>query len=234
MATTLGAILTIVRAHLMETTARFWSDAELISLANLGIADLWRGINELQQKHFCVLDITNVSQVASATSLSGVPATLIRVHMLEPRSLTASSGQLVYTPRPYEHPDFQNARAANAVDPSSGGTIYWDQATAGGPVAAPTVYVAPALTTTVTLALMYVPTLALVASGGDNPIPGASDNAIVAWTLAYARAKERPDRAPDPGWIQIYATEKKNLVVSLDQRQVQEQETADAFFENYW
>lgn len=234
MATLLSSILTIVRASLMETTARFWTDAELISLANLGISDLWRGLNELQQKHFCTLDVTNVSHVAGATTLTGVPADLIRVHMLEPRSLTGSHASLVYKPLPYEHPMFQSARAGDAIDPSNGGIIYWDQTTAGGPVAAPTVYVAPSVTTTVPLSLMYVPTLALIGAADNNPIPGASDNAIAAWTISYARAKERPDRAPDPSWLQIYATEKKNLVVALDQRQVQEQETVDAMFESYW
>jgi hypothetical protein len=234
MATTLSALLTIARNALIEPTAKLWSDAELISIANLGIKDLWRGINELRQKHFCTLDVTNVSQVASATSLSGVPSNLIRVHMLEPRDLTASSGSLIYTPLPYEHPLFQSARSAQAFDPTSGGVVYWDQIAAGGPVAAPTVVVAPALSSTVNLSLMYVPTLALIGSSDSNPIPGESDNAVVAWIIAYARAKEREDRAPDPRWIEVYATEKRNLILSLDERQVQDRETVDALFEAYW
>lgn len=234
MATTMASLLGIARASLMETSARFWSDAELLAIANLGVKDLWRGINELQQKHFCTLDTTHVSQVANATTLTGVPSDLLRVHMLEVRDLRGSSRSLTYKPLKYEHPKFQSARASAPQDPGTGGWVYWDQSTAGGPVAAPTIYVAPALSTTVELSLMYVPVLATLASGDTNPIPGESDNAIVAWTIAYARAKERDDRAPDPGWIKIYATDKQNLIISLDERQVQEQDTADAMFEPYW
>jgi hypothetical protein len=105
---------------------------------------------------------------------------------------------------------------------------------AGGPVVAPTVMVAPKVTAAVNLSLTYVPVLGDLTAASANPIPGESDNAIIAWMVAYARAKEREDRAPDPGWLTIYATEKQNLLVSLTPRQDQEPMVASAFFEEYW
>lgn len=236
MATALSSLITIARASLIEPTANFWTDAELVSILNLGIADLWRGINELRQKHFCTLDTTNVYLAASGTTLTGVPADLFRVHMLEPRDLSSSgsSRMLHFEPKSYEHPEFQAARASDSLDPSSGGTIYWEQGSAGGPVAAPVVYIAPTVTSQVLLKLMYVPTLGTYVAGDNNPIPGHADQALVNWLVAYARAKEREDRSPDPGWIELYATEKRNLIRGLDERQVQDQETADAMFQPYW
>ena len=71
-------------------------------------------------------------------------------------------------------------------------------------------------------------------SASNNPIPGESDNAVVAWTVAYARAKEREDRSPDPNWLAVYATEKQHLLQSLGLRQLQEPEFADAMFMSYW
>ena len=44
MATLLSAIETQARRHLIETTASFWSSAELIDITNKGIKDLWRTV----------------------------------------------------------------------------------------------------------------------------------------------------------------------------------------------
>lgn len=236
MATLLSDLETLVRYHLNEATASFWSSAELVALMNLGAHDLWRGVVDIRAKHICTLDTTNVSLAANATSLTGVPADCVRVHMIEPRDLSSSSASrwLTFRPLVYTDPVFQAARASDAIDPTGGGTIFWDQIGAGGPVAAPTVVVAPKVNTAVNLAFTYAPSLGALTAASSNPIPGESDNALVAWTVAYARAKEREDRSPDPGWLTIYATEKQNLLNVLAPRQDQEPMVASAFFAEYW
>ena len=235
MATLLSALEVHVRYHLSETTASYWSSAELVGHMNLGMKDLWRSINDLHQEHFCTVDTTNVSQTASATTLTGVPSDVARVHLIEPRDLSVSgtSRTLAYRPKDYAHPDFQAARSASAIDPSSQ-VIWYTLHGAGGPVAAPTIYVAPMVNTAVNLTLVYVPTLTAKTTSDNNPIPGESDQAIIAWTVAHARAKEREDRAPDPSWLTIYSTEKQNLLVSLTPRQTQEPQVAEAMFEAFW
>lgn len=52
------------------------------------------------------------------------------------------------------------------------------------------------------------------------PLPGDPDEALVAFVLSRARAREREDRQPDPGWVQIYSAEKANLITSLSPRDV--------------
>jgi hypothetical protein len=86
----------------------------------------------------------------------------------------------------------------------------------------------------VSLRFVYVPTLATMTAASTVPIPGEADNALIAWTVAYARAKERDDRSPDPGWLTVYATEKQHLLQSLGLRQLQEPEYVKAMFEEYW
>lgn len=235
MATLLSSLITAVRFKLQEPTARHWSDAELLDDLNRGIADLWRGINELRQKHFCTL-ATGITQAANATTLTGMPADVVRIHSLEPADVSSTgTGRLLrYEYKPYQHPVFQSARSSDSVDPATGGVVYFDLTEAGGPVEAPIVYVAPKLSSAVSLAAMYVPSLAALTASDANPIPCGSDNALIAWTVAFARAKERPDRAPDPVWLQVYATEKKAIIIACDERQDQDQETADALFEPYW
>ena len=235
MPTLLSALEVQARYHLNEATASYWSSAELIAAANLACHDLWRSVSDLRALHIATLDVTNVSLAANATSLTGVPADCVRVHMLEPRDLSSSgtSRGLKFTPKPYNSPEFQLARAQDATDPSNG-EVFWVQMGAGGPVVAPTVMVAPMVTSTVLLSLTYVPVLADLTAGSANPIPGESDNAVIAWMVAYARAKERDDRAPDPSWLTVYATEKQNLLVSLTPRQDQEPMVATAYFQEYW
>ena len=98
----------------------------------------------------------------------------------------------------------------------------------------PTIYVAPKLSAAVNLSMTYVPSLAVLTAISTNPVPGESDNAVIAWTVAYARAKERDDRAPDAGWLAIYGSEKQNILVSLSPRQTQEPVVATAMFEELW
>lgn len=232
MATTLSTLETAVRFRLNEPTANYWSSAELVAIMNLGIHDLWRSVNDLHTNHFCTIDATNVSLSASASTLTGVPSDCVRVHMLEVRDLSSSGSHryLTFEPKAYNHADFQAARAADAIAPTCGGVIYYTLIGAGGPVSAPTVRVAPQVSSAVSLALTYVPTLGTLTTSDNNPIPGEADNAVICWTVAYARAKERDDRAPDPGWLQMYATEKQNILVSLTPRQDQEPQVAESCF----
>lgn len=234
MATTLQTIVDITRRHLNApaATETFWTDAELVAIINRGIRDLWRSINDNFQDYFLTVDSTNVSLAAGAGQLTGVPAGVSIIRALEPRTL--STAQIVFRPKPYDHADFQSARAATAINPSQGGTVWWHVIGAGAPVAAPTILVAPTLASTLNLTLIYVPTIDDVAIGANNPIPGESDNALVAWAVAYARAKEREDRSPDPAWISVYGTEKQEILVGLTPRQTEEEDVVEAMFEQYW
>lgn len=233
MATTIQTIVDIARRHLLEGSASFWSDAELVALANRGIRDLWRSINDNYQDYFHTVDATNVSMAASTATLSGVPSDVGIVRGLEPRDLTTYP-TLHFRPKNYTHPDFMAARSLAAQNPSLGGTVWWSVSGAGGPVAAPTIYVAPLLSVAVPLRLIYVPTITEKVIADNNPIPGESDNALVAWIIAYARAKEREDRSPDPGWIAVYSTEKQSILTALTPRQTDEEDIAEALFEGYW
>lgn len=234
MATALSSLETQARRHLQETTARFWSSAELIDIANKGLKDLWRAVVDLHQEHFLTVDVTNVYYSASATSLSGVPSDCYRVHLIEHADTTTAPGQTtLFVPRDYNSADFINARSLTAQDITSGVRLYYCLTQAGAPVAAPTVLVAPKLTTAIAAAsirFVYVPTLAEKVAADNNPIPGESDNAVIAWMVAYARAKEREDRSPDPNWLGVYATEKQNLLTSLTPRQTQEPDVVEDLF----
>lgn len=235
MATLLSSIESQARKHLKEDTASFWTSAELIDIINNGIKDLWGAVIDLNQEHFLTVDESNVSLAASSNSLTGVPTDVFRVHLIEPRD-TTSAGQYracTFKPRDYNHPDFINARAQGAQDPSNGLEILYTLTNAGAPVGAPTVRTAPQLSAALTLRFVYVPVLAAVAANGSNPIPGESDQALIAWCVAYARAKEREDRSPDPNWLAVYATEKQNILVRCAPRQSQEPEVVDGFFEGF-
>lgn len=225
----------MVRRQLVELTASYWSDDELIDLMNLCVHDLWGPINDEYQYHFATLDVTNVTMPASSTELSGVPADVFRVELLEARDLTTtgSNQNLIFVPRDYRHPDFISARAMDVQDPSNC-IIYYCLFNPGAPVGAPTIKVAPKVSSAVNLTLLYVPTLAKITSGGRNPVPGESDAALIAYTIAWARAKETEERLPDPGWLAVYKAEKQNLLVRLTPRETQEPSVADAMFEPYW
>jgi len=235
MATLLSAIETQARRHLVETTARYWSSAELIDIINNGIKDLWGAIIDLNQEHFATIDITNVSMAADTATLTGVPTDVFRVLLIEPLDTTASGAHrwVKFTPKDYNSAAFTNARAQAAQDPTNGLEIYYALRNAGAPVAAPSVDVGPQVSTAISLRFVYVPVLAAVAANGSNPIPGESDNALIAWCVAYARAKEREDRSPDPNWLAVYSTEKNNITVRLTPRQTQEPEVVEDFFDSY-
>lgn len=231
MATTIDAIVVNARVHLIETSAFFWTDAELVSHAIAGIRDLWRSITDNYQDYFITVDETNVSQAANSGTLTGVPTDVFRVKGIEPRTLSES--QILYYPLDYSHADFQRARSSPAQDPSSS-TIYYDLHGTAGPVGAPTIRVAPMSTSQILLRLIYIPTLPTLTGASTNPIPAESDNAVMAWTIAYARAKEREDRAPDSEWLAIYATEKAHILQAITPRQDDENEYVEALFEPYW
>lgn len=233
MATACADLLTIVRSHLHEAIARFWTDSELMALMTLGARDLWKAINDNFQDFFLTIDEGgSVSLPANATTLAGVPSDVTRVHLIEPLD-PDTFNNVTFTPKPYEHPDFCAARAQPAVD-STAQMIYYHVSQAGAPVAAPTIHTAPKVLTAIPLRFVYVPTIAALTTASTNSIPGESDAALVAYTVAFARAKEREDRSPDPAWVAIYEKEKTKTLVSLTPREVQEPEHVEGIFDQYW
>lgn len=235
MATLMSDLITTARLHLNEPTANFWSDAELLTHGNHGVKDLWRAIIDLHQGHFLTINEADVSMPANSNELDDVPEDVFRVELIEVRDLTTANSvqDMVFMPRPINHPDVSGARGVGPVSPS-GQTIYYTLFNAGAPIDAPSIEVAPQITAEVELRFVYTPVLAALASDDDNPIPGESDHAVVAWIVAHARAKEREDRMPDPGWLQMYATDKRALLTALTPRQTQEPDYVEAFFEPYW
>lgn len=236
MATTISTIETLARRHLEETTPKFWTSAELVSHIIAGIKDLWReGVN-IKSELFLTYDNTNVSLAANSSTLTGVPTDVHKIYLIEPRDTTSagSNQDLIFLPRNINSQDFRAARGRTAIDPVND-TIFFAITGAGSPVGAPTIRVAPQVNSAVNLLFVYVPTVSSSLSGAsDVPFPGEADNALVAWAVAYARAKEREDRMPDPGWLDIYKAEKGNLMASLGERQLQEPEYAYAVFEPFW
>jgi hypothetical protein len=233
-----GDATTAPTVNTSGVTNAFWTDAELLDIATRGVTDLWAAILDLHQEHFLTIDESNVSMAASSSSLTGVPTDTFRVHLIEPRDTTDSnaSRNIRFVPRDYNSADFQNARAENDFDPTGDRVVFYALIGAGSPVAAPTVKVAPPLSSALTLRFVYVPALDVssYATTTSNPIPGESNNAVVAWMVAFARGKEREDRAPDPGWLSIYATEKQSLLTRLTPRQTQEPDVVEGMFEGYW
>lgn len=223
MATTLQAIITRARLTLLETTPSFWSDAELLAHGNAAIKDLWKAIVDLYQDHIVTMDISSMSLAANTQTVSGVPANLFRIVMIQPRVIGESNTNpgLVFQPRRLIDPDFVQAQAMRAVEPRHR-VIFYAVINAGAPVAAPAIVVAPLVSSDVPLAVWFNPVIADVLIAGDNPIPGESDKAIEEWIIAYARAKERDDRSPDTEHLNVYATEKRNLITVLTPRSVQE------------
>lgn len=234
-ATPISGLITAARYHLNEPTARFWADAELLDHARRGCTDLWGAIIDLNEEHYIVEDATNVSLAASATTLTGVPSNTFRVFLIEPRdvSSTGASRDITFVPRSFNHPYFVAMRSANSADITGKFNIAYALMNEGYPVAAPTVRVAPTVTAALNLRFVYIP--GVVPSGfttsTTNPVPGESDNALIAWMVAYARAKEREDRSPDPAWIAIYSTEKQSLLTRMAPRQTQEPKIVDGLFD---
>lgn len=237
MATLISSVITDARVELKETTARYWTDAELLAHFKKGVNDLWGAIIDLNQEHYLTVDISNVSLAVDGVTLTGVPSDCFRVELIEPRDTTSAGATpaVIFTPRDYKSAHFRNARQIGSQDPTAGLEIFYALSQAGSPVAAPTIHVAPPVTATVSLRFVYTPgpNASALTTASNNPIPGESDNALMAWMIAYARAKEREDRSPDPNWLAIYATEKQNLLVRMTPRQTQEPEVVEDCFGAY-
>ena len=237
-ATPISAIVTAVRNQLIEPTARFWQDAELQEIMRLGAIDLWGAILDLHQDHYFKVNATDVVLKSGLSEVSGVPDDCFRILLIEPRTTTANStgNRIIFVPRKYKDTDFAVARTLDAQDPSTmgGRTIYYDITGVGSPVEAPHIQTAPIISSDLPLRLVYNPTLAWDASG-VNPVPGASDNALKAWTVAFAMAKEGPQggRIPDPGWLKVYATEKQTILTRLTPREEQEPEVVEDLFQGF-
>lgn len=213
----------------------FWSDDEMFGYAKRGTTDLWKSVIDLHREHFLTLNSTDVSLASGASQLSGVPNDTFRVYLIE--STTPSVNGCVFIPRPVNNRDFIAARLQGqqaSVQPTSGVRVYYCLTGAGAPNSAPVVLTAPALASAVSLNFWYVPVLGIDkydVKSATNPIPGESDQALIAWIIAHARAKERDDRSPDPAWLAVYASEKTNLLASLTPRQEQEPEYVESVFE---
>lgn len=235
MATLMSTLVSRARLTLLEpaeVTDGFWTDAELLAHGNAGVKNLWQAIIDLYQDHFATDDITTMSLAASTQAMVGVPADLFRILIIQPRTLGQSSSNqgLIFKPRTLTHPDFVQAQACRAVSPVNT-VIYYAVVNAGAPVAAPSIKIAPLVTSAVLLNVKYVPTLADVTLVQNNPIPGESDKAITEYIIAFARAKEREDRSPDPEHVAIYATEKRALLTALTPRSDQEPDVVMGFWE---
>jgi len=217
----------------MELSARFWSDAELNDYIGAGIRDLWGAILDLHQEHYFTVDETNVYLAAGGTVLSGVPEDVFRVLGIEPRDTTSTGGQrgVIFVPKKYNSPEFRAARTQGQYDSGSSLIIYYDVSQAGAPVGAPTIHIAPAISGQLLLRFIYAPTLddGNLEDNDLNPIPGESDNALVAYCIAWAHAKDRDDGSPDPAFIAIYSAEKTNILTRLTPRQEDEPDVVDDF-----
>jgi hypothetical protein len=235
MPTKISRIEELSRQRLIETTPRFWSSAELTEIIITGIRDLWRDIVDLKQEHYLHVNTTDVFYAANSDRLTGVPADVHKIYLIE--SLYHDSNDpnvgLIFTPQDYNSIHFQMARGRESIDPKND-AIYYAITGQGAPVNAPIVLCAPPVTSLVQTRFCYVPTLGDLTTNDFVPIPGEADNALVAWTVAFAHAKEREDRAPDSNWLSIYQTEKSHLLQSLGLRQYQEPSFANAMFEQYW
>lgn len=216
--------------------APFWTEQELLDLLILGCKDLWRAIVDLHQGHFTTIDEANVSVVANTTTLLGVPVDCFRILMVEPRDLSqADASRAVYfKPKQYHSLAFQSARSQSANNSTNRNeVVFYDILNPGSPVAAPSIVIAPTLSSALLLRLVYVHVLPTLTESTDNPIPGESDNALISWCVAWARAKERDDRMPDPAWLATYSTDKQSLLTALTPRQEQEEEIVEGLFDGF-
>jgi len=237
MATLISTILGNARADLLETSASFWTDAELLAHFKSGVNDMWGAIVDLDEAHYQTTDITNVSVAANSETLAGVPADCFRVVLIEPRDLTSTSqtSLVMFWPRKANSFMARNARQIPAQDPTAGLDIFYEVEGAGSPVAAPTIRIAPKVSSAIPLRFIYIPGPAsdVLTAGSNNPVPGESDECLKAWVVAHARTKEREDRSPDPNWLAKYATEKASILVRLQPRQDQEPVFVEDCFGGY-
>jgi len=224
---------------MVETTARYWTDAELTSIMRLGAQDMWGAILDLHQDYYFKINDKDVYLRRRDAYLSGIPADCFRITLLEPRdtSVTGIGHQVLFVPRKYNHPDFIVARTLDAQDPGSmpARQIYYQIVGLGAPSEPMRVVTAPLLNADLPLRLVYNQTIWPDSDNAPemNPLPGEGDNALKAWTIAYARAKETDGRTPDAGWLGIYATEKAQMLVRLTPREEQEPDVVEDMFQGY-
>lgn len=218
----------------------YWTEQELLDILIDGCKDLWRAIIDLHQGHFTVIlddgSVVYPAGVSGVTTLfTGVPADCFRILMIEPHDIgfvdPLADSWMYFKPKQYHSQTFQAARAQMITDPALAMTVFYDILNAGSPVAAPTIVGAPPVSTSVAIRLVYVQTLPALVETSNNPIPGESDNALVSWGVAWARAKERDDHSPDPAWFATYSTDKLSLLQALTPRQEQEEEVAEGLFD---
>ena len=222
----------------------FWSEQELLDILIDGCKDLWKGIVDLHQGHFVKIfdpgDATALTYPAGAsattTIFTNVPADCFRVLTIEPHNLgdlSLGTSARYFKPKQYSHQKFQMARAMTIQDTNTFLVVYYDIINPGSPVQAPQIVGAPPVGTAIPCRLVYVYSLPTLAETDNNPIPGESDNALIAWTVAYAKAKEKEaeQRTPDAGWLAVYNTEKQGLLVALTPRQEQEEEVVEGMFD---
>jgi len=233
MATTLARLEARVREHLNEPVPRFWSSAEIVAHLVDGMKNLWRVYYDTFQDYFVAIDSTNVSLAANATTLTGVPVDVSIVNGIEPRDLAAYPS-VQFVPRDYLAPEFVAARGQTAQAPGEASVIYYTIHGAGAPVGAPTIRTAPKLSSALPLSLIYVPVLPELVVTNDNPVPGESDDAIIAWAVAHAMAKSSEGNQPDASWVQKYTAAKEQLRTAVTPRQTHEPEVVPAFFEALW
>lgn len=233
MATTIQTIITRARRALNETTARFWSDTELLDLAQMGIEDLWKAVKATNKKH---LITSTTSTISASTPYFSAPDNIADIYGLEVAA-PDTNVNLHFKKADYFQAEFQQARFASAAEARETVVLY-DIFGPGGNAASSgstTIQIAPKLTSAVGVTLYYVPTPSSASTTSSNPIPGASDNALIAWVIAFARAREREDRAPDSEWLAVYNTEKQNLLTSvLDPRDKSEEVYVEGMFEQMW
>lgn len=223
--------------YLKESVQSYWQDSELLDHAKTGANDLWGAILDIHQKHFQTIDTTNVMLNPNTDHLDGVPNDCFRVILLEPRDTTSAgaSQDILFYPRNYESDEFRNARQLTPQDPTVGLALFYELMNEGAPLYAPVVMIGPQVSSQVLVRFVYLrgPNTLQMQLNSINPIPGEADNALAAWIGAYARAKEREDRTPDPNLLMIYATEKQNLLVRMAPRQEQEPEVVEDLFAGY-
>lgn len=237
MSTTLQTVLNMTRDALNEAVPRYWSDVELLRYMNRGIRDAWRQITLTNQNYQFSLN-TSVTLAANADVLTNVPTDVSVIFNLESLDMVAHPINFIGR-TDYANAEFQNARrrsqAGETHNPDQPGTIFFCLVGAGAPVGAPTVYVAPRVSAALTLALAYRPVIgAELTATGLVPLPGELDQALVHWTAAYAIGRERSSAEPDAPRISLYQREVDVILAAITPRDEQEDQTVQAFFQEYW
>jgi hypothetical protein len=231
---------TQILAPLVQTGAispdLFYDDQELLDHAVAGARDLWRALVDLHEEHFLKIDTTNVWYKSGDETLTGLPPDVLRVLAIQPRDTSQATGirTLRFVPRKYTSTDFLTALGRSAFDATGPGEVFYAVTNAGSPVAAPVVYIAPKLTSTVLLRLVYVPTLPETMNLETmNPIPGESDHALMAWIASYALGKQNGDGpfVPDTTWLAVYSTEKQAILTISEPRQEQQPVVVQGVFD---